>query len=334
MKIADREIGEGHTPYLIAELSCNHGGKIENAIRLIKLAKRAGADAIKTQCYEPHTITMNMRKPDFIVQDGLWKGRTLWDLYADAQTPFSWQKDLYQCAHDEGITIFSSVFDRSAVDYLETLGCPAYKIASMEVVDTVLIEHAAETGKPLIISTGMASTREILDAHEASNGKAAFLHCTSEYPATPEGANLPRMVQLQRLLPESIVGISDHSKGSTVPIAATALGTRIIEKHFGLLQGVKSEDDTFSLSANDFLRMAKRVRMTWEAMQLRLDTPNPTRQMRRSLYASADIKEGEAFTEENVKSIRPGYGLPCKMFRVILGKEAKRDFRKGDPLSL
>lgn len=333
MKIGGQEIGVGHTPYLIGEMSCNHGGDIKNAFRLIKLAKRAGAHAIKTQCYEPQTITMNMNKPDFIVQDGLWKGRTLWDLYTAAQTPFSWQKDLYQCARDEGLTIFSSVFDRSAVDHLETLGCPAYKIASMEIVDTVLIEHAAATKKPIIISTGMASTREILDANDASGGKAAFLFCTSEYPATVEAAALPGFLNLKSLLPNNLIGISDHSKGSTIPIAATALGARFIEKHFGLLNGVKSEDDEFSLSAGDFQRMAKRVAMTFEAMKPAVEKPNPTRQMRRSLYAAEDIREGEIFTERNIKSVRPGYGLPCKMFNRLIGQESKRSFRKGDPLS-
>ncbi len=331
MKIGNREIGPKFPPLIIAEISGCHGGSLENAKQLIIRAKQAGADIVKTQCYEPRTITLEMNKPDFIVQDGLWKGRTLWELYKSAHTPFDWHPDLYRVARDNGITIFSSVFDRSAVDHLERLGCPAYKIASMEITDTVLIKHAVDTGKPIIISTGMASRQEIIDALAVAPG-AAFLHCMSEYPGTIETSNLGKMRELMKMLPANLIGISDHSEGSLIPIAAVALGACIIEKHFGKLPGVKSEDDEFSMGVIDFKHMATQARQTFLAMQ---DTPqdgNPSRQFRRSLYAVENIKKGEYYTESNIRSIRPGYGIPCKFYPTLLGKKAHRDYRKGDPL--
>lgn len=331
MEISGIKIGSSYPPFLIAELSCNHGGNLENAKRLIKLAKQAGASAVKTQCYEPRTITLEMNKTDFIVQDGLWKGRTLWELYKSAHTPFNWHQDLYKVAKDEGICIFSSVFDRSAVDFLETLGCPAYKIASMEISDPVLIRHAAKTGKPLIISTGMATEEEIHEAWGAAP-HAAFLHCMSEYPGTIETSNLGGLRNLKAMFPNNLVGISDHSDGSLIPVAATALGACIIEKHFGHLPGVESEDDAFSMDVEEFSGMAKQVRMTYAAMQPVNDRGNPSRQFRRSLYATANIKKGEPFTESNIASVRPGYGLPCKLYPSLLGRKAGMDYRRGDPL--
>lgn len=333
MEIDGTRIGPGTPPYIIAEMSCNHGGDLKVAKAIIKMAKGANVSAIKTQCYEPQTITLDMRKPDFIVQDGLWKGRTLWELYKTAHTPFKWHPDLYKVARDEKITIFSSVFDRSAVDYLEGLDCPAYKIASMEISDTVLIRHAASTGKPLIISTGMATEEEILDANEASGGGAAFLHCMSEYPGTIETSNLGGIHKLRSLLPGNILGISDHSPGSIIPIAATAIGASIIEKHFGIIPGVKSEDDEFSMSPAEFTRMVTDVKQAYGAMQPYANPGNSSRQFRRSLYACEDIKKGEKFTEDNIRSVRPGYGLPCKIYPNLLGKKAGKDYTKGDRLS-
>lgn len=325
------KIGPGHPPYTIAEVSCNHGGSLDNALWLIRKAKEAGASAVKTQCYTADTITLNINKVDFIIQDGLWKGRTLWELYDKAHTPFEWHPQLYAMAKKIGITIFSSVFDHSAVDYLEDLGCPAYKIASMEVVDIPLIERVTRTGKPIIISTGMASKDEILDAYKASP-QAAFLHCTSEYPATIEDANLGRMRELMKMLPDNIIGVSDHSPGCVVPIAAVALGARIVEKHFGLIPGVVSEDDEFSLDYAGFKDMTQKVRQVYEALQPRERILNPSRQFRRSLYAVEDIQIGDSFTPENIRSIRPGYGLPCKLLPQLLGRKAKKDYRRGDPL--
>lgn len=335
MKIANREINGENPPYVVAEISGNHCGVIDNAIRLIKAAKRAGADAIKTQCYEPDTLTIDCNKVDFIAQSGLWKGRTLYELYGKAFTPFAWHKELYDVAKSEGITIFSSVFDFSSVDHLERLGCPAYKIASFEIVDIPLIEYAAQTGKPLIISTGLASDNEILEADEASGHKAAFLHCTSEYPGTVEQADLWRMMHINRLLEfANPVGISDHTTGEVVPIAATALKAAIIEKHLKLSQaggGKKSEDDEFSMMPLAFTSMVRNVRVTWEALKMR--TPGKEgRQFRRSLYAIKDIKKGDVYSLENIRSIRPDYGLPPKMLSGLIGKKAKQDWRRGDPL--
>jgi len=332
VEIGKFKIGPGYPPFVIAEMSCNHGGSLEAAKQLIRLAGSAGASAVKTQCYEPQTITMDIRKTDFIMQDGLWKGRTLWELYKKAHTPFAWHRDLYKVAHDRGILIFSSVFDKTAVDHLETLGCPAYKIASMEIVDTPLIEYAASTGKPLIISTGMANDKEIIEADKASGGKAAFLHCMSEYPGTIETSNLGGIKNLQKLLPNNVIGISDHTTSTIIPVAAVALGAAIIEVHFGHLPGVESEDDQFSFNHTDFSIMTTMVKRAYGAMQVVPPGKNPTRQVRRSLYAIADIKKGEIFTPLNIKSIRPGYGLPCKLYPILMGKKAGMDYRRGDPL--
>lgn len=334
MKIAERQIGGTTPPYIIAEISGNHCGSLDNAKRLIRAAKRAGADAVKTQCYEPDTITLDCNKLDFIVQDGLWKGRTLYELYGKAYTPFAWHKELYKVARDEGITIFSSVFDKSSVDLLEGLGCPAYKIASFEVGDTPLIEYATSTGKPLIISTGLASDREVLEANEASKFSAAFLHCTSEYPGTIEHADLGRIAKLDKLLGfRQPIGISDHTPGAVhIPVAATALRAAIIEKHLKL-DSEKSEDDEFSINGVLFQTMVMSVHATHEAMKER-PRAESNRQLKRSLYVVEDVKEGEEFTAENIRSIRPGYGMPPKSFGKMLGRKARKPYRRGDPLTL
>lgn len=331
MKIGSREIHHNVSPYIVAEISGNHGGSLFRARQLLGAAKRAGADAVKTQCYEPETITLNISKADFIIQDGIWRGRTLYDLYSHAYTPFKWHPELYKMANDMGITIFSSVFDYSSVEFLEKLGCPAYKVASMEIVDTPLIEFIAKTQKPIIVSTGMASPAEITDAHNAIGGnQGAFLHCTSEYPALPERAQLLGMLDLRGLLPDREIGISDHTVGPIVPIAATALGASIIEKHIRLNGDMSSEDASFSLDEGQFTTMVRHVRETYEGLKVRREEPNPSRQFRRSLYAVADIMEGEPFTEQNIRSIRPGYGLPPKNLPRILGRKAKQRYKKGD----
>ena len=333
MKIAGRTIGGTEPPYCVAEISCNHCGSLDKAVQLIVEAKRAGAHAVKTQCYEASTLTLNIKKPDFIVQDGLWKGRTLWDLYSKACTPPDWHKELYDVARSEGIEIFSSAFDRRGVDLLESLGCPAYKIASFEVVDLPLIEYAAKTGKPLIISTGLASDREILEANEASGYRAAFLHCTSDYPGTVESADLGRIGHIDTLLGfKCPIGISDHTQGNLVPIAATALRVAIIEKHLKLdISG--SEDDLFSLTQTEFAAMVRAVHQTHEALKEQKPTNGASKQFRRSLYAVKPIKAGDRYTEANIRSIRPGYGLPPKMLPTLLGKKANRSFRAGERLS-
>lgn len=333
MEIAGRKISMHEPPFIVAECSGNHCGSLERAKRLIAAAKKIGADAVKTQCYEPDTLTLNINRSDFIVQNGLWKGRTLYDLYSKAHTPMEWHRTLYATAQNEGIAIFSSVFDRSGVDLLESLGCPAYKIASFEVVDIPLIEYAASKSKPMIISTGLASEREILDANLASNKGAAFLHCTSEYPGTVEHANLSHIHWLDKLLGfNNQIGLSDHTPGYAVPIAATALRVAIIEKHLKLEHGPESEDSDFSLTPDTFSAMVVAIRQTYEAMQERPITAG-SRQFRRSLYAVENIAEGEEFTINNIRSIRPGYGLPPKMLPKILGQKAVKDYRRGDRLT-
>lgn len=333
MIIAGAKIGGGNKPYIVAEMSCNHGGSFGNAKKLIDAAKWAGADAIKTQCYEPHTITLDCSTPDFIMQDGLWRGKKLYDLYTKACTPFAWHKDLYAYANDQGITIFSSVFDKSSIDLCEKLGAPAYKIASFEIVDTPLIEYAASTGKPLIISTGMAYVDEINAAHEASRGRAAFLYCTSEYPCTTENANLHGIYNLQHLLPDNVIGLSDHTIGPVVPIIATAMNANIIEKHIKLAD-VMTEDALFSSDQLQFRLMVESVHAAWGALQIRtVDKNNPSRQARRSLYVVKDIKCGETFSEENIRSVRPGYGLPPSELPKLLGRKARKDYRRGERLT-
>lgn len=332
MEIAGRKIGLMQPPYIVAEISGNHCGSLSRAKELIRQARKAGADAVKTQCYTPDTITLDIKRPDFIVQDGLWKGRSLYELYGKAHTPLEWHEELYRVAEAEGIPIFSSVFDRTSVDLLESLGCPAYKIASFEIVDTPLIEYVTKTGKPMVISTGLASNREIIEADIASNRKAAFLHCTSEYPGTVEYASLGRMAMIDQLLRfNSPIGISDHTVGIEVPVAATALKAAIIEKHLKMDYGPESEDAEFSLTPEQFSNMCEAVRRTHEALTIR-PVPQASRQLRRSLYAVADIKEGEEFTEENIRSIRPGYGAAPKMLPRLLGQRSPKNYRKGDRL--
>lgn len=334
MKIGDYQIGRDSRPYIVAEISGNHGGSLEKAKRLIEAARLAGADAVKTQCYEPHTLTLNIQKADFIIQGGLWQGRTLYDLYAKSCTPLGWHSELYKVANDIGITIFSSVFDFTSIHLLERLGCPAYKIASFEIVDIPLIEFAASTKKPLIVSTGMATQAEVQEAYEAIEGDCAFLHCTSEYPGTIEAADLVRMLDLRAQLGMDVpIGISDHTVGYIVPIAATAIGGNIIEKHLRLNGDLSSEDAEFSLDENQFRQMTHDVAATWSAMKATWIEWNPSRQLRRSLYAVEDIAEGEPFTHANVRSIRPGYGLPPKELPRLLGKRARQRYKKGDRIT-
>lgn len=336
MQIGNRTIGNFLKPYVIAEVSCNHGGHLETALELIEAAKWAGADAVKFQAYTPDTITLNCKKPDFIIQDGLWKGKTLYDLYKKAHTPFEWFPKIFKEAQKIGITAFASIFDLSSLLMLQGLGCPAYKIASMEIVDTPLIAHAARTGKPLIISTGMASEQEISGAYAAAqSGNVAFLHCTSEYPQTVEWSSLQSISKIRSLFRDDIpVGVSDHTPGNmVVSIAATAMGAAIIEKHLKPLASTGTEDDEFSLTPDMFKTMVELVDTAYEATLQRELTSNPSRQLRRSLYAVADIAEGETFTPENIRSIRPGFGIAPKHLPRLLGKRADKTYRKGDRIT-
>ena len=336
MIINDKEIKGGYPPYIVAEASCNHGGYLDNALSLIDAAKYAGADAVKFQAYTPDTITLNCNKPDFIIQEGLWKGRNLYELYGKTHTPFEWFPKLFKHAKKIGITLFASVFDRTSVDMLRKLDCPAYKIASMEIGDIPLIKYAALSNKPMIISTGMADFTEVRAALEACDStNVAFLHCTSEYPGTVEWADLSRMLLMKVFLgQDAVIGVSDHTPpGSTiVPIAATTLCAAIIEKHLRL-DDVITEDAEFSITPESFKLMVNLTKVTNEAIRVREFVSNPSRQMRRSLYAVADIKKGDSFSEDNIRSIRPGYGIAPKNLPRLLGRKADQNYRKGDRIT-
>jgi N-acetylneuraminate synthase len=354
MNINGREIGPGHPPYIIAEVSCNHGGMINRALQLIQAAKDCGADAVKFQAVTANTITLDCDRPEFKIERGPWAGRNLYDLYQQTQTPFGWFKYIKKQADDIGITWFASVFDKTAVDLMVSLDAPAIKIASFELVDLPLIWYAAATGKPMILSTGMASLEEIKDAirtavtapdptpriagmrwgeQESGIPRPALLHCISGYPTPAAEANLAAMVAMRSML-GCVTGISDHG-GSEIPIAATALGANIIEKHFRLSSHPDTEDSPFSIDEEQFAYMVRSVRWTWEAMQPnRSVTEESSRPLRRSLFAVQDIKAGELFTKDNVRSIRPGHGLaPAELYRV-LAKKASRDIERGEPMSL
>lgn len=328
MKINGREIGHGHPPYIVAEIGASHGGKIERALALMGAAMGAGADAIKFQCYTPDTITIDCDKPDFIIKDGPWKDRKLYELYQKAHTPWEWFPDIFRLAKEYGITVFASVFDKTSVDYLEGLGCPAYKIASMEIVDIPLIEYVAKTGKPIILSTGMASDYEITNARIAAGQNHIVLHCISGYPSKVEEMYLPPMRDS---------GISDHTPGHDLAVAATVRKATVIEKHIKWYDDWTSEDSGFALDPNEFGRMCKAVRATYEAVKPKIgqmaESEKSSRQLRRSLYVVEDVRDGELFTERNVRSIRPAYGLPPKDISRVLGRKARSSIERGTALS-
>ena len=336
--IGGRTIGAGHPPYIVAELSGNHNGDLGRALALMEAVAEAGADACKLQTYTADTITIAHDGPDFTIQGGLWDGRTLHELYQEAYTPWEWHAELFAKAHDLGITIFSSPFDPTAVDFLEQLEAPAYKVASFEIVDLPLIERMAATGKPLIISTGMANDDEISEAVEAARNagckEIALLHCTSGYPTPPEDSNLSALADLGGF--NSVTGLSDHTLGIAVPIAAVALGATIIEKHVTLRRSDGGLDATFSLEPEELAEMAESCVTAWKAIGRRDYVRAPSEAgnvaLRRSLYVIADIKAGEKFTKENIRSIRPGHGLPPKHLPEILGRRATCDISRGTPL--
>jgi pseudaminic acid synthase len=338
--IQDRHIGGAEPPYVIAEMSGNHNGDIDRAIRLIDAAKAAGADAVKLQTYTADTITLDHDGPGFRIDGGPWHGRRLYDLYREAHTPWEWHPALFEHARKVGISCFSSPFDPSAIELLERLGAPAYKIASFEIVDLPLIVQAAGTGKPLIISTGMASRDEIVEAVEAArhagSGGLALLHCVSGYPTPAAEANLRRITTLRDAF-ACPVGLSDHSMGDEVAVAAVALGAAIIEKHMTLARADGGPDAEFSLEPDEFADMVRGVRNACAALgsgrHERAASERGNVAFRRSLYAVRDIAAGEAFTAENVRSIRPGFGLAPKLLPDILGRCAARDISRGTPLS-
>lgn len=329
MKIDNREISPNFPPYIVAEISCNHTGSIDRAYDLIERAKHAQADAVKFQCYTADAMTIDCKRPDFEIKDGPWRGRSFYSLYKKNETPPEWFPRLFAHARKHKITAFASVFDRAGVDLLEKLDCPAYKIASFEIVDLPLIKYAAATGKPIIISTGMATFMEMQDALDAAPG-ATFLHCVSEYPTPIGHANLGRLAGFT--IPR--FGVSDHSISPEVPIAATALGACMIEKHLRG-KGYYGADAGFSLTPMEFGKMVTQVRNTWAAMQSPVGDPEAaSRQFRRSLYVVEDVKAGEPFTETNVRSIRPGFGLPPRELERVLAGKAARDIARGTPLTV
>ena len=339
--IAGRPIGPDAPPYVIAELSGNHNGKLERAFALMEAAKAAGADAVKLQTYTADTMTIDHDGPGFVVDLPLWKGRKLHDLYVEAHTPWEWHEALFAKGREIGITVFSSPFDPTAVDLLERLGAPAYKIASFELVDTGLIERCAATGKPLIISTGMGSAGEIADAVAAARrGRSsglALLQCVSAYPAAPEEANLGNIPELARRF-EVVAGLSDHTLGNAVAVASVALGARVIEKHVTLRRADGGVDSAFSLEPEELAQLVRDCRAVasatggpWFGVKA---SERGSTTYRRSLYVVADVRKGEVFTAQNVRSIRPAHGLSPKHLPAVLGCKATRDVKRGEPLAL
>lgn len=337
--IDGRPVGRDVPPYIVAELSGNHGGRLETALAMIDAAKAAGADAVKLQTYTADTLTIDCDGPGFLLEGGLWKGRTLHDLYGEAHTPWEWHAPLFAHARKLGLAIFSAPFDATAVDLLESLDCPAFKIASFELNDLPLIRRAARSGKPVILSTGLATLGEIAEAVEvvrSQNAPLMLLHCVSGYPTPTEDCNLRTIPHLAEAFGVA-AGLSDHTAGGAVPAAAVALGAVLIEKHFVLSRADGGVDAAFSLEPLEFKAMADSVRAAWAALGRVNYALEPSeaggRDYRRSLYIVTDVKAGEALTAENTRSIRPGFGLAPKHYDKVLGRRAARDLKRGEPLA-
>ncbi len=340
-EISGRKIGPSHPCYIIAELSANHGQDIEKALALVKVAKDAGADAIKLQTYRADTITIDCDRDEFMIKKGTaWEGQRLYDLYEEAHTPWEWHQAIFDEAAKHGLHCFSSPFDDSAVDFLEDLNAPAYKIASFEIVDHGLIAKVAQTSKPMIMSTGMASKEEIAEAVQVArdNGctQLALLKCVSAYPAPADEMHLSTIQDLSQSF-DCPAGLSDHTLGITVPVAAASIGATIIEKHFTLSRADGGPDSHFSLEPDEFKEMVTSVRAAQSAISVPSYELTPSqvasRMFRRSLFAVKDIKAGEALTKENVRSIRPGHGLAPKHLTEVMTKTAKKAITYGTPLS-
>jgi len=341
MKINNRNIGDDHPPYVIAEMSANHNGDINNAFKIIDMAKDSGADAVKLQTYKPDTITLDIKTSDFMIEGGLWDGQSLYELYESAYMPWEWHKPLFDYAKAKNITIFSSPFDSTAVDLLEDLNVPAYKIASFEAIDIPLIKYTAQTKKPMIISTGMANQEEILEAIEAAYEggckELAILHCVSGYPAPPEDYNLKTIsdMKLRHKIP---IGLSDHTIDNATAIASISLGASIIEKHVTLDRAGGGPDDSFSLEFNELKSLCANIRTAWQSIgevnYNRKSSEEGNIKFRRSLYFVSNLKKGDVINKDDIRSIRPGYGLRPSQFDAIVGCKTSRNVDFGDPVKL
>ena len=340
IKIAGRRVALDAPPYVIAEMSANHNGNIETAFKIIEIAKQSGADAVKMQTYRPDTITLNSNSEDFLIHGGLWDGRTLFDLYEQAHTPWEWHAPLFEHARKLGITVFSSPFDNTAVDLLEDLNAPAYKIASFEAVDPALIKYVASTGKPMIISTGMADAQEIQEAIDAAREggcrELAILHCVSGYPAPSEDYNLrtiPDMMQRYGL----VTGLSDHTLDNTTAITSVAMGASIIEKHITMDRNGGGPDDIFSLEPEAFTDLCRTVLIAWQSLGKidygRKSSESGNIKFRRSLYFVKNLKAGSLITKDAVRSIRPGFGVKPKYIDLVVGNRVKIDVQANNPVN-
>jgi len=338
--INGRKIGHGAAPYIIAELSANHNGKLERALETIEAAKKCGADAVKLQTYTADTMTIDCDRPEFKISGGPWDGYKLYDLYAWAQTPYEWHKAMFDHARALDITVFSTPFDETAVDLLEQLNAPAYKIASFEMIDLPLIRYVASTGKPIIMSTGMASEQEIDEAvttvREAGCKDLVLLHCISSYPAPMHEANLRQMGELERRF-QIIPGLSDHTLGTTAAVAAVALGACVIEKHFTLSRADKGPDSAFSIEPAELQRLCTDAHDAWSALGNvgydRQEAEAGNTLLRRSIYFVRDLPAGAIITDSDIRRIRPGFGLPPKHFEQVLGKRVTTSVARGTPVS-
>ncbi|WP_040605755.1 pseudaminic acid synthase [Salisaeta longa] len=339
MTIGTKKVGATEPTYIIAEMSANHHHDFDRAVDIVQAAAEAGADAIKLQTYTPDTITIDCDKEPFQIEGTIWDGRTLYDLYEEAYTPWEWHADLQEAAYDCGLDFFSTPFDPTAVDFLEKLEVPVYKLGSFENVDLPLIRKIAATGKPLIMSTGMATLAEIDEAvhafRTAGGTELALLACTSSYPASPEDMHLRRIPHLSETF-DVATGLSDHTLGTEIPVAAVALGARIIEKHLTLSRDDEGPDSGFSLEPREFKEMVRAVRKTEQAIgTVQYGTRGKEAEsgvFRRSLFVVQDVKAGQPFTKDNVRSIRPGHGLHTRYYEEVLGKRAAKDLERGVPL--